>query len=145
MKGERLKLILSFGFFFLLVVGGILVLALDEGSPDDGLLILVLLGAGFVVGGLALLPPLAKREGSGGGPNAVQWVILAVAIGLWCATPVHMYFASGENIWAASGSGRERISVIGLAVISWGTAILMLVAGIKQARRAKAAQRKEND
>lgn len=140
MRGERL----AFGFFLMIVVAGIFLLAIFGGTWDKHTLVASLLAGGAVVGGLMLAPPWSKREGIGGGPNAPQWVFMILGFGMWCANPVCLYLASGKNIGAAVGSGRDRFSVMTLAYLAGLAAVFLAVILVRQVRGVKAAKRQRS-
>lgn len=98
--------------------------------------VFMLLCGGFPVAGLAMLPAVSRRPGAGDGPNALQWCFLLLGAMLWCAAPIVGYLASSD--WnSALGSETKAVPMWLLAVITWGVALLILVAGYRQWRRAR--------
>lgn len=135
------KLVLAFSFFgaislglLILIIVGLIPLVSMGG-------VMMMLSGGFTVAGLALLPPLARRRGAGNGPNAAQWCLLALGVALWCAAPILQLVGTEGDLTSLTGSGAKAVPLWFLIVLTWGTAILMLVAGFRQHRRTKAARR----
>lgn len=134
------KLVLAFSFFGAISVGFLIpiVLGLIPLVSMGG--VMMMLAGGFTVSGLALLPPLARRRGAGNGPNGAQWCFLALGLALWCAAPVLQLIGTEGDLSSLTGSGAKAVPLWFLIVLTWGTAVLLLVAGVRQYRRAKTAR-----
>ncbi|MPV49952.1 hypothetical protein GCG21_08025 [Pseudactinotalea sp. HY160] len=119
-----------FGVLLAVIMLGRLPLVSDAG-------VIMLLAGGFAIAGVALLPPLARRRGAGGGPNASQWPFLALGVAAWCAAPVLQLVWADGDLMSQVGSGGRAIPTWPLILLTWGTAALMLVAGLRQHGRAR--------
>lgn len=111
------KLLFAWAFFAVpsvvllaLVVTGSLALASDMGS-------VMLLCGGFTVAGVSLAPV----------PAVVRWFCVFAGLALWCAAPA-VLLAAGFTWSDTLGESTYRITVWGLAALTWGTTALALIA-----------------
>lgn len=131
---EAWKLVLSFGFFGVIFAGllaGVLTGAMPLASGGG---VMMLLAGGFVVASGGLLPGVRRGRTGASGPNAGMWVFFFAGIALWCAAP--LVGAAGDAGWvgAVGGAGRQ-MPMWALAILTWGTAALMLWGFVRQRRR----------
>lgn len=136
MPSKPWKLIAAFTFFSLPFIGLLTLIGLGWVPLVSYAGVIMLLCGGFTVAGISLLPPLNRRRGAGDGPNAAQWIFLLIGVGLWCAAPVVALLGTDER-GSVVGSAGSVLPVWFLAAVTWGTAVLMLLALVRQRRRAR--------
>ncbi|MGI6877169.1 hypothetical protein [Microbacterium sp. gxy059] len=128
----------AFGVVFLALLAPILLGAIPLVSETG---VFMLLAGGFAIAGLGLLPAVRRRPSSVRGPNGLSWFFFLAGIALWCAAPI-VGQASDAGWSAAVGGGGRKAPMWFLAILTWGTAALMLWAFAVQRIKAR-RQRKQ--